>query len=1207
MAELILEAKSTNQFEKIYQALEQATTPEQYEKILSGLDINSLNNDGDLTLLMAAAQRNNVRLINILIANGANKNSQNRLGATALHLAADQGHIDVIDALIKKKAPVDPRNIKNNTPLLFAASGGHTSTVTALIEAGAAPDSKNHWGNTALHVAAREGYTSIVITLLRARATLNSQGYEDNNAIHLAALNGHSGTIDVLIKANAKLGLTNKNGDTALHLAARGGHTSIVTALLRAGAASNSKDHENNNATHIAAFNGHVETMCVLIKANAKLELANKNGETALHFAVFKGNIDATNALIAARAPLGLRNNAGHTPLHLAIIHGNLREMNALIKAKSDVNALSDNFRNTPLMYAAAEGNVAAIPALLEAKANPNLTNAQGATVLAIAFNTPNNRDEVLFTLKQNLSKLNNQDSKKSSPHPGKNLKTKEETGHATTSTSASEPKKQKEKTKKNKADQKVPAVPEMIEFAVPTSAETTEPLLTEPSTPSDIKTTPEVLPKAAATNVNVSEALIQAPKPETPKKITPPPSKKPKNKFGRNLHHKHKTEKSLQSETNPPDDSDTIVASTLETLLPKENKAETPKNDSKFMPHDLDSSTVTVTLAPAITTLPEASISPKVAVPRTDLTEKLIYTAASKPEDAEAVKALLDAKANVNSTNPDQITPLFVAAQNGNLETVKLLLARKADTALSRKSDGATPLFMAAQQGNAEVVKWLIENTEREEIEKTLNATIDNGITPLFSAASHGSTEIVKLLTDAKADCNIEDETDSTALMVAIEEEHVDIVRLLLKAKGIHNIKNNEGQTALDLAFKQENAAILELFNSHLIERVIQQKGNIDREDIHGATPLIQFSLLGYMSCVELLLDAKADVNKQNVEGDTALIMAVFNGNVGLVDLLLKANANPNLINSHKDTALHMAIRAGHADIVKRLKKAIQSTAKTEQPDLKQPGILTGKSSPAPSAISASSARRGPPPGLSLPSTAAATASHATHGSSSIASRDNKQSGVLTGKNKASSALSAISASAVRRGPPPGLSLPSTVAATASRATHGSSSGDNKQQKPFNPTAILRRPTGLPPYNAAPTTSHALPTATFSSHVEQVSTFFGTMRNQKTRLEKILVSPPQISHDPDTSTKEFAKKLISAVEAINLDHVERILNDTLHPINFSYKKDGKNVWEIAKNLATTHPGEKSLAIFIRIDNAIRRKEKEKTQCAPTPSASGDF
>ena len=88
----------------------------------------------------------------------------------------------------------------------------------------------------------------------------------------------------------------------------------------------------------------------------------------------------------------------------------------------------------------------------------------------------------------------------------------------------------------------------------------------------------------------------------------------------------------------------------------------------------------------------------------------------------------------------------LFNAAQNGNAETVRKLIALGADVNYQKK-DGWTPLMTAAAEGHADAVKVLLENGAKP------NAKSKSGRTALHFATQYGQEPVVKLLLDYGAD----------------------------------------------------------------------------------------------------------------------------------------------------------------------------------------------------------------------------------------------------------------------------------------------------------------------------------------------------------------------------------------------------------------------------------------------------------------------
>jgi ankyrin repeat protein len=62
-----------------------------------------------------------------------------------------------------------------------------------------------------------------------------------------------------------------------------------------------------------------------------------------------------------------------------------------------------------------------------------------------------------------------------------------------------------------------------------------------------------------------------------------------------------------------------------------------------------------------------------------------------------EAVKLLLEHRADPSQATQNGATPLIIASFNGHVEAVKLLLEHRADPSQARK-DGATPLLADAR-----------------------------------------------------------------------------------------------------------------------------------------------------------------------------------------------------------------------------------------------------------------------------------------------------------------------------------------------------------------------------------------------------------------------------------------------------------------------------------------------------------------------------
>ncbi|XP_006873616.1 PREDICTED: ankyrin repeat and SOCS box protein 3 [Chrysochloris asiatica] len=114
----------------------------------------------------------------------------------------------------------------------------------------------------------------------------------------------------------------------------------------------------------------------------------------------------------------------------------------------------------------------------------------------------------------------------------------------------------------------------------------------------------------------------------------------------------------------------------------------------------------------------------------------------ASFQENSEIIKLLLKKGANKEWQDDFGITPLFVAAQYGKLESLTLLISSGANVNC-QALDKATPLFIAAQEGHTQCVELLLSSRA----DPDLYCNEDNWQLPIHAAAQMGHTKILELL----------------------------------------------------------------------------------------------------------------------------------------------------------------------------------------------------------------------------------------------------------------------------------------------------------------------------------------------------------------------------------------------------------------------------------------------------------------------------
>jgi ankyrin repeat protein len=156
----------------------------------------------------------------------------------------------------------------------------------------------------------------------------------------------------------------------------------------------------------------------------------------------------------------------------------------------------------------------------------------------------------------------------------------------------------------------------------------------------------------------------------------------------------------------------------------------------------------------------------------------------------------MLIKKANLLARNNSEEIPLHLAAVNGHLDVVKLMVASNVDIGMRSKYDSGT-IHYATRAGHLEVVKFLHQTTP--DVLKQLGA--QSG-TALHEAATYGWFEIVKWLVENDiALLPLRNDLGETALHRAAFQGHLGIVKYLI-ASGIDpSVTDRNSRTAYHVA----------------------------------------------------------------------------------------------------------------------------------------------------------------------------------------------------------------------------------------------------------------------------------------------------------------------------------------------------------------------------------------------------------------------
>ena len=187
-------------------------------------------------------------------------------------------------------------------------------------------------------------------------------------------------------------------------------------------------------------------------------------------------------------------------------------------------------------------------------------------------------------------------------------------------------------------------------------------------------------------------------------------------------------------------------------------------------------------------------------------------------------------------------VTKVYQAARDGSSYLEDLLILLKATeqrkTALETKTkDGSpfvTPLIIAAHNGHLNSVKILLEYGADIEARGTLKIgdEISEGCTPLWGAAAANHLDVVELLLEQNADVDSKTSTGSTPFRVAAHEGHLDIVRCLVDRGADVNARNEESTPLVEACYH----GLFSTIEQSVTDTYLIQQCKVGRTALHDA-----------------------------------------------------------------------------------------------------------------------------------------------------------------------------------------------------------------------------------------------------------------------------------------------------------------------------------------------------------------------------------
>jgi ankyrin repeat protein len=162
-------------------------------------------------------------------------------GMTPLHFAAENGSKRIVELLLAKGAEVNVRDSDGRTALELVAANSRSKRDIAklLLDNKADVNIKDNVGRTALHYAAAHGSKEVVELLLTTNADINAKGYHNLTPLHYATMNGRIDIVELLLTKGVEVNATTKvsgytplDGKTPLAFANEGFNKALNAAKV---------------------------------------------------------------------------------------------------------------------------------------------------------------------------------------------------------------------------------------------------------------------------------------------------------------------------------------------------------------------------------------------------------------------------------------------------------------------------------------------------------------------------------------------------------------------------------------------------------------------------------------------------------------------------------------------------------------------------------------------------------------------------------------------------------------------------------------------------------------------------------------------------------------------------------------------------------------------------------------------------------------
>lgn len=395
-----------------------------------GANINSRDCNGETALHYAIEERRDkktkkeekYKIVNILLKNNAALNVLSKSKFSPLHIASLYGEHHIVKLLIEYGANINIKGEEDWTPLVEACTNQHYTTMNLLLNNGADIDFEHsfwcsgHQYETPEinHIVKR----SIEEKILKQKILSGSANIDEQ--LIDSVIQNDIGKVQTLIEtgANINRGIRCKESRekyteyTALMWASYKGNLNIMELLLEKGWDANHYD-DMGTPLQWACEGGQMDAVKILLDKRAIINAPGPRGITALAWACINGHYDIVNILLNNGAEVNYSMSIGKyenfPPLSLikASKYNHIDIVKLLLDNGADLNSC-DYKEGTAITSAAKYGNIEILQLLLKdnTAADLNIYNRSRGWA-AIHYGVINNSYDIVKLLIDNGANVN--------------------------------------------------------------------------------------------------------------------------------------------------------------------------------------------------------------------------------------------------------------------------------------------------------------------------------------------------------------------------------------------------------------------------------------------------------------------------------------------------------------------------------------------------------------------------------------------------------------------------------------------------------------------------------------------------------------------------------------------------------------------------------------------------------------------------------